>query len=94
MNAEQKKKFARFLSDDCENLLIENLESVEIASAEADRDGDKPVKAKVSVKFEWEAGNPSPSVKTVLSYTTSHKDETERTFNSEQAEIEFEGGAQ
>ena len=94
MTETQKHQFARFLSDECAALLTEHLQAAEQAAAESDPDGDKPVKAKIGVRFEWHAGSATPNVKTTLAYTTSHKDETERVFDPDQVKIDFEGGAE
>lgn len=85
MNETKSQKFADFLAEEAKSLLIEHIESAEAAAVDGiDPADDKPVKAKVSISFAWDAGAQAPNVVTKLTYTTSHKDETERTFDPDQ----------
>ena len=91
MNETKKQKFADFLADEAKSLLIEHIEAAEAAAVDGiDTAGDKPVKAKVSLSFSWEAGSDAPNVITRLTYTTSHKDETERKFDPDQVNFDAE----
>jgi hypothetical protein len=91
MNDTQKIKFAEFLANEAMGLLVEHLDSAEEAAAESiDPADEKPAKAKVGISFVWEAGSANPKVVTKLSFTTSHKDETERTFDPDQMSFESE----
>jgi len=88
-------QFADFLSNEARSLLAEHLEAVEQAAADCgDPADDKPVKAKVSIAFQWEAGSASPKVVTKLSYTVAYKDETERTFEPSQIFMQMEERAE
>jgi hypothetical protein len=86
-------EFADFLSREARSLLVEHIDAIEQAAAECtDPADDKPVKAKVSIAFQWEAGSATPKVVTRLSYSVAHKDETERTYDPDQIYMQMEEG--
>jgi hypothetical protein len=87
MNDEQIKdrveRIAEEVADQVRGLLIDYGARVEKAGAESDG------KAKVSFTADWPAYSKAPKIHTKISYSVSHKDETERVIEFDQLEIDF-----
>jgi len=86
MNNEYKRKLARHMAEKAEALLNEHLAQAIESANESNAE-----KATVTLKMQWPHGEPAPSVKAAIVYTTSHKDEVESVFDPEQAELGIDG---
>ena len=83
MPNEYTKKFARHMATETEALLVEHLESAVEAAQDSESD-----KAAITIKLTWPLDTASPTVKTVVTYTTAHKDEAESVFDPNQTKLE------
>jgi|TARA_B110001469_G_scaffold104738_1_gene103766 DNA segregation ATPase FtsK/SpoIIIE-like protein len=85
----RKAGIAELIAQQIRGLVMDHLDKVEEYAAESDPTGDKPVKAAIAFKSTWDAGAQSAKINTKVSYTLAAKDETEDTYDSMQATMEF-----
>ncbi len=85
----RKQGIADLIARQIHGLVMDHLDKVEEFASESDQTGDKPVKAAIAFKSTWDAGAQSAKINTKVSYTLAAKDETEDTYDSMQATMEF-----
>ena len=90
---------AEAIGEMCAELITESvIRDIENDAAESDTgESGKPIKAKVTVAFTWEAGSNIPEIDAKRSYTVTKSDTADRVVDPTQIKIEFEkieGGLQ
>lgn len=92
MNATQKRTagLATLIAKQVYGLAIDHFDKAEEYAANSDLDGLKPVKASLTFKATWEAGSQEATINTGVRYTLTAKDETEDTFDPNQATMDFD----
>ena len=98
-NDKRRDAMAAAIAEMCAELITANvIREIESDAAECDNgESDKPIKAKVSVSFNWEAGKQVPEIDAKRSYTVTKADTADRVVDPAQVTIEFEkmeGGVQ
>lgn len=86
-------KIIEELARRAKDLIFETAEEAEEAALDmmernAD-DSDKPLKAKMAVSMEWEAGSKTPKMKVEVSYSTKVKRTIDERFFADQTHFDF-----
>lgn len=90
-NRMRRAGLSKHIADQVEDLLNTHCEEIEQDALKNDPEDEKPLKAKVSFRVEWEAGSMSPKVSTKISWTVQNKDEIEDRFEALQTKMAFDG---
>ena len=90
---------AEAIGEMCAELITaEVIRDIENDAAECDNgESEKPIKAKVSISFTWEAGRAVAEIDAKRSYTVTKAETADRVVDPAQGKIEFEpmeGGLQ
>lgn len=91
-NRMRRAGLSKHFAEQVEDLLNTHAEQIEQDALQSDPEDDKPLKAKVSFRLEWEAGSMNGKTSTKISWTTQHKDEIDATFEAHQTKMSFDGG--
>ena len=93
MNIKRENAIASKVALRVKEMLLSHLEEIENDAVEgADPDSDKPVKAKVSFKVAWSAGEPEPKIETSIGWTVSKKEECVDVADWKQGAFDFGSG--
>ena len=92
MNHEMKRQAALrdAITEEIRHLLDANLPLAEQAAAEADRNGDSPVKCSLSIAVSFPAGAPRPEVSVKIKYGKPITDESTITVDPDQLKLPLE----
>lgn len=91
-NRMRRAGLSKHFADQVEDLLNTHCEEIEQDALKNDPEDEKPLKAKVSFRVEWEAGSMSGKTSTKISWTVQNKDEIEDRFDAHQTKMSFDDG--